>query len=68
MEYFESYGINNRVDEQLKALNLLVRQGYTVLDLEGNILTKFTIDKKQDSYHDSRPRYDYKRTNNVDNN
>ena len=28
MEYFESYGINNRVDEQLKALNLLVRQGY----------------------------------------
>lgn len=61
MEYFESYGINNRVDEQLKALNLLVRQGYTVLDLEGNILNKFTIDKKQDSYHDSRPRYDYKR-------
>ena len=54
MDYFESYGINNRVDEQLKALNLLVRQGYTVLDLEGNILTKFTIDKKQDSYHDSK--------------
>ena len=64
MEYFESYGINNRVDEQLKALNLLVRQGYTVLDLEGNILNKFTIDKKQDSYHDSRPKYDYKRNKN----
>ena len=68
MDYFESYGINNRVEEQLKALNLLVRQGYTVLDLEGNILNKFTIDKKQDSYHDSRPRYDYKRRNNVDTN
>tara|TARA_Y100000813_G_C24120114_1_gene332237 strand:+ start:75 stop:281 length:207 start_codon:yes stop_codon:yes gene_type:complete len=65
MEYFESYGINNRVDEQLKALNILVRQGYTVLDLEGNILNKFTIDKKQDSYHDSRPRYDYKRNKDV---
>tara|TARA_Y100001938_G_C8066634_1_gene420570 strand:+ start:475 stop:687 length:213 start_codon:yes stop_codon:yes gene_type:complete len=60
-EIFESYRIQERAAEQLKAINLLVAQGYTVLDLEGNIINRTTIDQFQDSYHNPRPRYDYKR-------
>jgi len=44
-----------------QAIKLLVAQGYTILDLEGNILNKHTINLKQDTYHKARPRYDYKR-------
>tara|TARA_R100001440_G_scaffold6819_2_gene13761 strand:+ start:61 stop:291 length:231 start_codon:yes stop_codon:yes gene_type:complete len=60
-EIFESYRIEERVKEQLSAIKLLVAQGYTILDLEGNILNKHTINLKQDTYHKARPRYDYKR-------
>ncbi len=44
---FNSYKINDKVDEQLKAIKLLALQGYTVLDLEGNIIDKWNFDKKE---------------------
>ena len=46
-EIFDSYRIQQRVKEQLKAIKLLVAQGYTVLDLEGNILDKNSNYKKK---------------------
>ncbi|QDP46155.1 MAG: hypothetical protein Unbinned306contig1002_17 [Prokaryotic dsDNA virus sp.] len=58
---FEAFRTQERVEEQIKAINLLVKQGYTILDLEGGIINKNTIDLDQDSYHNKRPRYDYKR-------
>ena len=39
-EIFESYRIEERAKEQLRALRLLAKQGYTILDLEGNIINK----------------------------
>lgn len=42
-EIFEHYRILERVKEQKKAIKLLIAQGYTILDLEGNILCKNTI-------------------------
>ena len=45
-EIFESYRIEERAKEQLKALRLLAKQGYTILDLEGNIINKHNIDIK----------------------
>ena len=36
-EIFETYRIRERAKEQVKAMNLLIAQGYTILDLEGNI-------------------------------
>ena len=60
-EIFETFRIQERVKEQERAIRLLIAQGYTVLDLEGNILNRETVNKKTDSYHDKRPRYDYER-------
>ena len=57
--FFKTHTIPERVEEQISAIKLLLSQGYGVLDLEGNILHRDTIDKDVDSYHDSRPRYDY---------
>ena len=54
---FETYRIRERAKEQLKAINLLIEQGYTILDLEGNILNQDTVKLNKDK----RPRYDYKR-------
>ena len=45
-EIFESYRTQERVNEQLKAVKLLISQGYTILDLEGNILNKSNTDYK----------------------
>ena len=45
-EIFESYRIEERVKEQLSAIKLLVAQGYTILDLEGNILNKHRKPRK----------------------
>jgi len=39
-EIFESYRIQERVKEQKKAIRLLASQGYTILDLENNIINK----------------------------
>ena len=57
--FYKNHTIPERVEEQISAKKLLLSQGYGVLDLEGNILHKDTIEKDVDSYHDSRPRYDY---------
>ena len=57
--FFKTHTIPERVEEQISAIKLLLSQGYGVLDLEGTILHKDTIEKDVDSYHDSRPRYDY---------
>lgn len=37
---FETYRIQERVKEQKKAIRLLVSQGYTISDMEGNIMSK----------------------------
>ena len=42
-EVFETYRIQERVKERLKAVKLLATQGYTILDLEGNIVNKFNV-------------------------
>jgi len=39
-EIFESYRIQERVKEQKKAIQLLIKQGYTIFDLEGDMLHK----------------------------
>lgn len=39
-QIFETYRIQERVKEQKKAIKLLVHQGYTILDLENNIINK----------------------------
>jgi|TARA_R110001592_G_C13076053_1_gene742213 hypothetical protein len=39
-EIFETYRIQERVKEQKKAIRLLASQGYTILDLENNIINK----------------------------
>lgn len=56
-EIFETFRLQERAKEQNKAVRLLAQQGYTILDLEGNIINKHTIKLKQSN----RPRYDYKR-------
>ena len=45
-EIFETYTIRERVCEQVRAINLLACQGYTVIDLEGNIIDKWNLNKK----------------------
>ena len=45
-EIFESFRTQERVKEQTKAIKLLIAQGYTILDLEGNILNKTNTDYK----------------------
>ena len=60
-EIFETYRIRERAKEQVKAMNLLIAQGYTILDLEGNILNKETIKQDQHSYKNKRPRWDYRK-------
>jgi len=54
-EIFDTYRLQERVKEQLKAIKLLVSQGYTVLDLEGNIINRETYKQIK------KPKYDYKR-------
>ncbi len=46
MNFFKTYTIPERVKEQLEAINLLIAQGYTVLDLEGEIIDKNILKDK----------------------
>tara|TARA_B100001093_G_scaffold516869_1_gene596769 strand:- start:250 stop:429 length:180 start_codon:yes stop_codon:yes gene_type:complete len=50
-QIFESFRIKERVKEQKKAVKILISQGYTLLDPEGNILnkqnTRFDIDNNK---------------------
>jgi predicted ribonuclease YlaK len=44
-EIFETYRIQERAKEQNKAVKLLASQGYTIVDLEGNIINKTNYKK-----------------------
>ncbi len=44
-EIFETYRIQERAKEQNKAVRLLAAQGYTIVDLEGNIINKTNYKK-----------------------
>jgi hypothetical protein len=56
-ETFESY--RAEVAELNKALRKLVKHGYTVIDLEGQVVTKWNIDDEK------KPDINYKRTRKV---
>jgi len=43
-EIFETFRIQERAREQLKAVRLLAKQGYTIIDLESRIINKTDID------------------------
>ena len=47
-EIFETYRIQERAREQLKAIRLLAKQGYTIIDLESRIINKTNIDSLDD--------------------
>ena len=47
-EIFEAYRIQERAKEQLKAIRLLAKQGYTIIDLESRIINKSNIDNLDD--------------------
>jgi hypothetical protein len=46
VNFFKTYTIPVRVREQLEAISLLIAQGYTVLDLEGEIIDKNILKDK----------------------
>ena len=46
-EIFESFRTKERVKEQLNAIRMLALQGYTILDLEGNIINKSNVKKQK---------------------
>jgi|TARA_R110000782_G_scaffold1113_1_gene3987 hypothetical protein len=58
-EIFETYTIRERANEQVKAIKLLARQGYTVIDLEGYIINKSNYNKKE------KFNLEYKRSSNY---
>ena len=47
-EIFETFRIQERAREQLKAIRLLAKQGYTIIDLESRIINKTNIDSLND--------------------
>jgi len=47
-EIFETFRIQERAREQLKAIRLLAKQGYTIIDLESQIINKTNIDSLDD--------------------
>jgi hypothetical protein len=47
-EIFETFRIQERAREQLKAIRLLAKQGYTIIDLESQIINKTNIDTLDD--------------------
>ena len=47
-EIFETFRIQERAREQLKAIRLLAKQGYTIIDLESRIINKTNIDNLND--------------------
>jgi len=47
-EIFETFRMQERVKEQLKAIRLLAKQGYTIIDLESRIINKTNIDTLDD--------------------
>ena len=47
-EIFETFRIQERAREQLKAIRLLAKQGYTIIDLQSRIINKTNIDTLDD--------------------
>tara|TARA_R100000750_G_scaffold8150_2_gene5716 strand:+ start:6700 stop:6900 length:201 start_codon:yes stop_codon:yes gene_type:complete len=60
-EIFESYRIQERAQEQLKAIELLVKQGYIIIDLENQIIDRDGIRSLR---YDRTPKSIYLKTNN----
>ena len=57
---FESqifHDFREKVKEVEKSITLLAQQGYTIIDLEGQVITKFNINKER-----PYPNINYKRT------
>tara|TARA_R110002020_G_scaffold453536_1_gene668450 strand:+ start:1275 stop:1454 length:180 start_codon:yes stop_codon:yes gene_type:complete len=44
---FNTYKINDKVDEVLNAIKILALQGYTILDFEGNVINKWNFNKNK---------------------
>ena len=69
-EIFETFRIQERAKEQLRAVRLLAKQGYTIVDLEGQIINKTNIDSlyERDSIKDLKynkvPKKRYIKNNN----
>ena len=69
-EIFETFRIQERAREQLRAVRLLAKQGYTIVDLEGQIINKTNIDSvyERDSINDLKynrtPKKRYIKNNN----
>ncbi len=42
-----SSSIKEKVNEQIKAIELLALQGYTIIDLENNVINKWNLKKDQ---------------------
>ena len=69
-EIFETFRIQERAREQLRAVRLLAKQGYTIVDLEGQIINKTNIDSlyERDSIKDLKynkvPKKRYIKNNN----
>ena len=62
-EIFESYRIQERAQEQLKAIELLVKQGYIIIDLENQIIDRDGIRSLR---YDRTPKSIYLKTNKKD--
>ncbi len=62
-EIFESFRIQERAKEQIRAVRLLARQGYTIIDLESRIINKYNIDDldNTDAIINIKPEYIRKR-------
>ena len=58
MNFFKTYTIPERVKEQLEAISLLIAQGYTVLDLEGEIIDKNILKDKLNEFNNSQNGYE----------
>lgn len=55
--FFKSHTIPEKVEEQVTAIKLLLSQGYTIFDLEGNILHKDEIHLRDTKW--GYRKYDY---------
>ena len=62
-EIFETYRIQERAAEQLRAIELLVKQGYIIIDLENQIIDRDGI---RNLRYDRTPKSIYLKTNKKD--
>ena len=62
-EIFETYRRQERAAEQLRAIELLVKQGYIIIDLENQIIDRDGI---RNLRYDRTPKSIYLKTNKKD--